>query len=69
MGREGVGVAVKLVEPLGSDTLIHFDLAGDVRHRADRSGAAAEGRRPSVVCSRSAGKMHLFDADNGQVLQ
>ena len=26
--RSGIPVEIKLVEPLGSDTLIHFDVAG-----------------------------------------
>jgi len=46
---DGCGVTVKLVEPLGSDTLIHFDLAGGVRDRAGSIGVAAQVRRPPVA--------------------
>jgi multiple sugar transport system ATP-binding protein len=64
---DGIPVAVKLVEPLGSDTLIHFDLAGGTAiARVD------PGLRPHVgdrlVLRPQPGKTHLFDADNGQVL-
>jgi len=64
---EGMPVAIKLVEPLGSDTLIHFDLAG-----ASAIARVDPALRPKVgdrlaLCPQS-GKTHLFDADNGQVL-
>jgi multiple sugar transport system ATP-binding protein len=65
---DGVGIVVKLVEPLGSDTLIHFDLAG--AHAIARIDPAL---RPKVGDRLSLrpqpGKMHLFDPENGQVLQ
>ncbi len=65
---EGVGIVVKLVEPLGSDTLIHFDLAGaSAIARIDPALRPKVGDRLSL--RPQPGKMHLFDADNGQVLQ
>jgi multiple sugar transport system ATP-binding protein len=65
---EGVGVAVKLVEPLGSDTLVHFDLAGaSAIARIDPALRPKVGDRLSL--RPQPGKLHLFDADNGQVLQ
>jgi multiple sugar transport system ATP-binding protein len=65
---EGVGVAVKLVEPLGSDTLIHFDLAGaSAIARIDPALRPKVGDRLSL--RPQPGKLHLFDADNGEVLQ
>jgi multiple sugar transport system ATP-binding protein len=65
---EGVGIVVKLVEPLGSDTLIHFDLAGaSAIARIDPALRPKVGDRLSL--RPHPGKMHLFDADNGQVLQ
>jgi multiple sugar transport system ATP-binding protein len=64
----GIAVRVKLVEPLGSDTLIHFDLAGvpaiarvDPALRPKVGDCLGIGPQP--------GKTHLFDATNGQVLR
>jgi multiple sugar transport system ATP-binding protein len=59
---------VKLVEPLGSDTLIHFDLAGaSAIARIDPALRPKVGDRLSL--RPQPGKLHLFDADNGEVLQ
>ncbi|WLB14139.1 TOBE domain-containing protein [Bradyrhizobium elkanii] len=59
---------VKLVEPLGSDTLIHFDLAGvSAIARVDPSLRPKLGDRLSL--RPQPGKTHLFDAANGQVLR
>jgi multiple sugar transport system ATP-binding protein len=64
---DGVGVAVKLVEPLGSDTLIHFDLAGaSAIARVDPALRPKVGDRLSL--RPQPGKLHLFDAETGQVL-
>ena len=46
---DGIPIEVRLVEPLGSDTLIHFDMAGAFGDRADQSGAEAEARRAAVA--------------------
>jgi multiple sugar transport system ATP-binding protein len=65
---DGIAVTVKLVEPLGSDTLIHFDLA-DVSSiaRVDPSLRPKVGDHLSL--RPQAGKTHLFDAANGRVLR
>ncbi|HZR90576.1 MAG TPA: sn-glycerol-3-phosphate ABC transporter ATP-binding protein UgpC [Bradyrhizobium sp.] len=64
---EGMPVAVKLVEPLGSDTLIHFDLAGSAAiARVDPALRPKVGDR--LALRPQPGKTHLFDADSGQVL-
>jgi multiple sugar transport system ATP-binding protein len=64
---EGIPVAVKLVEPLGSDTLVHFDLAGaSAIARVDPALRPRVGDR--LALSPQPGKAHLFDIDNGQVL-
>jgi len=64
---EGMPVAIKLVEPLGSDTLIHFDLAGaSAIARIDPALRPKVGDR--LVLRPQAGKTHLFDADSGRVL-
>jgi multiple sugar transport system ATP-binding protein len=64
---DGMPVAVKLVEPLGSDTLIHFDLAGaSAIARVDPALRPRVGDR--LALSPQPGKTHLFDAGNGQVL-
>jgi multiple sugar transport system ATP-binding protein len=64
---DGVAIAVKLVEPLGSDTLIHFDLAG-----ASAIARIDPALRPKVddrlTLRPQPGKTHLFDVDSGRVL-
>jgi multiple sugar transport system ATP-binding protein len=63
----GVPVAVKLVEPLGSDTLIHFDLAGaSAIARIDPALRPKVGDR--LRLRPQPGKAHLFDSDTGEVL-
>jgi multiple sugar transport system ATP-binding protein len=66
-GPDGVPVAIKLVEPLGSDTLIHFDLAG-----ASSIARIDPALRPKVGdrlrLRPQPGKSHLFDVETGQVL-
>lgn len=64
----GIPVRIKLVEPLGSDTLIHFDAAGaSAIARVDPSLRPKVGERLSV--SPQPDKIHLFDAATGSVLQ
>lgn len=59
---------MKLVEPLGSDTLVHFDLAGaSAIARIDPVLRPKLGDRLSL--RPQPGRVHLFDAENGQVLQ
>lgn len=64
---DAMPVDVKLVEPLGSDTLIHFELAG-----ASAIARIDPGLRPKVGdrlgLRPQAGKMHLFDNQNGRAL-
>jgi multiple sugar transport system ATP-binding protein len=63
-----IPIAIKLVEPLGSDTLIHFDVAGTPAiARVDPSMKPKLGER--VLLLPQADKIHLFDAATGQVLQ
>jgi multiple sugar transport system ATP-binding protein len=65
---DGIAINVKLVEPLGSDTLIHFDLAGvSAIARVDPSLRPKVGDRLGL--RPQPGKTHLFDAANGQVLR
>jgi multiple sugar transport system ATP-binding protein len=65
---DGIAIEVKLVEPLGSDTLIHFDLAGvSAIARIDPSLRPKVGDR--LALRPQPGKTHLFDATNGQVLR
>ena len=59
---------IKLVEPLGSDTLIHFDLAGaSAIARVDPSLRPKVGELISL--RPQPGKIHLFDSADGRVLQ
>ena len=65
---DGIAVNIRLVEPLGSDTLIHFDLAdGSAIARVDPALRPKVGDR--ITLRPQQGKMHLFDAANGQVLR
>lgn len=65
---DGIAINVKLVEPLGSDTLIHFDLAdASAIARVDPALRPKVGDRLSL--RPQPGKTHLFDAGNGQVLR
>jgi multiple sugar transport system ATP-binding protein len=66
-GSSGIAVQIKLVEPLGSDTLIHFDLAGTPAiARVDPSLKPKLGER--LLLRPQADKTHLFDAATGRVL-
>jgi len=66
-GSSGIPVQIKLVEPLGSDTLIHFDLAGTPAiARIDPSLKPKLGER--LFLRPQAAKTHLFDAATGRVL-
>jgi multiple sugar transport system ATP-binding protein len=63
-----IPVEIKLVEPLGSDTLIHFDVAGtSAIARVDPSRKPKP--RERLLLLPQAGKIHLFDAATGRVLQ
>jgi multiple sugar transport system ATP-binding protein len=64
---DATAIAVKLVEPLGSDTLIHFDLAGvSAIARVDPALRPKPGDRLDL--RPLPGKTHLFDSQSGQVL-
>jgi multiple sugar transport system ATP-binding protein len=62
-----ITVVVNLVEPLGSDTMVHFDLAG-----TPAIGRVDPALRPKVgdrlALGVQPGRVHLFDAATGQVL-
>ena len=63
----GISARIKLVEPLGSDTLIHFDIAGaEAIARVDPSLKPKLGERLSLL--PKADKVHLFDVETGRVL-
>ena len=66
-GTSGIPIQIKLVEPLGSDTLIHFDIAGAAAiARVDPSLKPKLGDRLSLL--PQADKTHLFDIETGRVL-
>ena len=63
----GIAVQIKLVEPLGSDTLIHFEIAEtEAIARVDPSLKPKPGER--LFLKPQADKVHLFDAATGKVL-
>jgi multiple sugar transport system ATP-binding protein len=67
-GASGIPVEIKLVEPLGSDTLIHFDVSGmPAIARVDPSMKPKV--RERLFLKPQADKIHLFDAATGRVLQ
>jgi multiple sugar transport system ATP-binding protein len=64
---EGFAILVNLVEPLGSDTLIHFDLAGaPAIARIDPELRPKVGDRLNL--RPQPGRVHLFDSGDGRVL-
>jgi multiple sugar transport system ATP-binding protein len=63
----GIPVEIKLVEPLGSDTLIHFDVAG-TSAIARIDPALKPKVNEHLVLKPRDGKIHLFDAATGRVL-
>ena len=66
-GASGIAARIKLVEPLGSDTLIHFDIAGvEAIARVDPSLKPKLGERLSLL--PKVDKIHLFDIETGRVL-
>ena len=63
----GIAVQIKLVEPLGSDTLIHFEIAGTgAIARVDPSLKPKLGER--LFLKPQPDKIHLFDAATGRIL-
>jgi len=63
----GISVQIKLVEPLGSDTLIHFEVAGtSAIARVSPSLKTKLGER--LFLKPQADKIHLFDAALGRIL-
>jgi multiple sugar transport system ATP-binding protein len=63
----GIPVQIKLVEPLGSDTLVHFDVAGTgAIARVDPSLKPKVGER--LFLKPQPDKIHLFDAATGRIL-
>jgi len=67
-GGEGLPITVDLVEPLGSDTLIHFTL-GDVAAIGRVSPDLRLKPGDRVNLAPAAGKVHLFDAESGEVIR
>ncbi len=65
-GGPGIGVAVELVEPLGSETLVHGRTAEGLALTARVSGAPPAGERLAML--PEAAWMHLFDAGDGRRL-
>jgi len=61
-------VRVSVVEPLGSDTLAYFDYDGQ-RHVARLPPECAVAVGDMLTLSIRHDRLHLFDADNGEVLR
>ncbi|HVW57573.1 MAG TPA: sn-glycerol-3-phosphate ABC transporter ATP-binding protein UgpC [Rhizobiaceae bacterium] len=66
--QDALSVRVELVEPLGSDTLIHFPLA-DTPVIARVSPDLRLKPGDQVALAPANGKPHLFDADTGEVIR
>ncbi|MBV8848401.1 MAG: sn-glycerol-3-phosphate ABC transporter ATP-binding protein UgpC [Methylobacteriaceae bacterium] len=63
----GIPIDVSLVEPLGSDTLIHFEVAGQPAiARVDPDVRPVRGNR--IALRPVPAKVHLFDGESGQLL-
>ncbi|MGB3815087.1 MAG: sn-glycerol-3-phosphate ABC transporter ATP-binding protein UgpC [Shinella sp.] len=64
----GLPVTIDLVEPLGSDTLAHFDLAG-VRTVARVNPELRPKVGDRLALAAQAGKAHLFDSADGKAIR
>ena len=65
-GEDAMPIIVQLVEPLGSDTLIHFDLGGvAATARVDPDIRPKVGN--AIRLKPIAGKVHLFDATGSRI--
>ena len=62
----GIPLTVELVEPLGSETLVHGRMADGTALLAKLPGAAPVGERVAVALTPDA--LHLFDAASGRRL-
>ena len=60
----GIPLTVELVEPLGSETLVHGRMADGTALLAKLPGAAPVGERVAVALAPDA--LHVFDATSGQ---
>ena len=65
---DAIPVTVELVEPLSSDTLIHFSLA-DTPVIARVSPDLPLNPDSQVALALAAGKAHLYDADTGEAVR
>ncbi|MNE79658.1 sn-glycerol-3-phosphate import ATP-binding protein UgpC [compost metagenome] len=66
--RNSLPVTVDLVEPLGSDTLIHFDLA-DSRTIARVNPELRPKIGDRLGLMPQVGKVHLFDSVDGKAIR
>ncbi len=66
LAEGGIPLAVELVEPLGSETLVHGRMADGTALLAKLPGAAPVGDRVTVALASDA--LHLFDAASGRRL-
>ena len=64
----GLRVQVSVVEPLGSDTLVYFDRAGQ-RHVARVAPELQVRPRDTITLDFDMDKCHLFDKNDGAVLR
>lgn len=66
-GGGGLNVTLSVVEPLGSDTLLYFELDG-TRHVARVAPEQTARPGDSVTLDIAARRAHVFDADSGTVM-
>ena len=64
LAQGGIPLAVELVEPLGSETLVHGRMADGTALLAKLPGAAPVGERVAVALAPDA--LHIFDAISGR---
>jgi len=64
LAANGIPLAVELVEPLGSETLVHGRMADGTALLAKLPGAEPVGERVTVALAP--GALHLFDAGSGR---
>lgn len=66
--KNGVVVDLNVIEPLGNEQLLHFEL-GDSTYTANVSGEYPLSENQRVSVGFPADKVHLFDSDTGDALK
>ena len=67
-GENVINVEIVVVEPLGKEQLVYFELAGE-KHTASLSGEYDIRTGETLPLRFPTGKVHLFDAESGETIK